>query len=55
MVHRQAALPHHLFQIPVAQLIPAVPADAQQDKGWLEVTPLEGGFGLFQDNDSRRV
>jgi hypothetical protein len=37
----QSSLAHHLLQIPVAQWIPEVPADAEQNEISLEVTPFE--------------
>jgi hypothetical protein len=55
MIYTETALVHHLFQISIAELIPAIPSDAQENKRWLEVSPLERRFALFQKCDSRRV
>jgi hypothetical protein len=41
MVHRQPVLKHHLFQITIRKLIPAIPAHAHENKCRLEVTPLK--------------
>jgi hypothetical protein len=41
MAHFEAALIHHLFKIPIRELIPAIPSDAKENKGWLEVSLLE--------------
>jgi hypothetical protein len=41
MIHRNSALGHHLFQIPVAQRIPQVPPHAQNDNDIVKVSPSE--------------
>jgi hypothetical protein len=41
MVHREAALLRYFLQIPVAEGIPQVPADTQEDDSVLEVPPAE--------------
>jgi hypothetical protein len=46
---------HHLFDIAVRKLVSAIPSDAQQNDARFEVTPLERGFILFQEYDSRWV
>ena len=55
MIYTEPTLSHHLFNISIAELIPAIPSDAKENKGWLEVAPLERGFTLFQEYDSRRM
>jgi len=41
MVHGETALHRYFLQIPVAERIPQVPADTQQDDSVLEVSPAE--------------
>ncbi len=41
MIDSEAALAHHLLKVAVAQGVPAIPSDAQQDDRWLVVAPLE--------------
>ena len=55
VIHFESALSHHLFNIPIGKLVPAVPPDAQKDERGLVVTPLEGGLVMFQEYDSRSV
>jgi hypothetical protein len=55
VIHVEPALAHHLFDIPVRELVATAPSDAQKYDGWLEVTPFERGFVLFQEYDSRAV
>jgi hypothetical protein len=55
VVYRQSALPHHLLQIPIRELVSAIPPDVQQDDRRLELAPLEGGLRMLQEYDSRRV
>jgi hypothetical protein len=55
MIYREAAFVHHLFEVAVGELVPAIPADTQQDDSRLEVPPLERGLMLLQEDDSRRV
>jgi hypothetical protein len=54
MVHSQPTLSHHLFQVPIAEMVSAIPSDAQENDRRLVVTPFERGFILFQDDASRR-
>jgi hypothetical protein len=44
MIHTQAALAHHFFEIPVRELVAAVPAHADEDDCGIEMTPLEGAY-----------
>ena len=55
VVHVEAALAHHLRDIAIRELVPAIPSDAQKDKRWLIVTPLERRLMLLHEYDSRRV
>jgi hypothetical protein len=55
VVHSQAALPHHLLEVTVRELVAAIPPNAQKDDGGLKVTPLERGLMLLQEYDSRKV
>lgn len=41
MVHRDAALSHHFFQIAKAQIVSQVPSYAQKDDGLTEMTAFE--------------
>jgi hypothetical protein len=41
VVNAQSALGHHLFEIAVAERIPQVPADTQQNDLGLKMTPFE--------------
>src|SRR6266536_2452393 len=49
----QSSLEHHLLQIPVAQWIPEVPTDAQQNNLGLKVTPFERGGGIHEIGSSQ--
>jgi hypothetical protein len=42
MVQFEATFLHHFFQVTIRELIPAIPPDAQENKGRLEVSLLEG-------------
>jgi hypothetical protein len=55
MVHAQAALSHHLFEVAVGKLVPAILPHAQQDDRGLEVAPLEQGLMLLHEDDPWRV
>jgi hypothetical protein len=55
MIDAEATLAHHLLKVPVGELIPAIPADAQKDDGRLEVSPFERGLMLIQQYDSKRM
>src|SRR5258707_9723746 len=59
MIDVQAPLEHHLFQISVAERIPEVPADTEQNDLGLEVAPFERGgvheIGSSQFSEYRRV
>jgi hypothetical protein len=46
----QPALEHHFFQITIAERIAHVPAHAQKNDVWLEMTPFERGL-LGQDEE----
>src|SRR5450755_1050428 len=41
MIHVQSPLPHHLFEVAIAERIPQVPAHAQQDDLGFKMTPFE--------------
>jgi hypothetical protein len=56
----QSPLKHHLLQVSIAERIPEVPADTEQNDLGLEVTPFErfGGIheiGSSQFSEYRRV
>jgi hypothetical protein len=55
VIYAQAALAHHLLEVSVRELVAAVPSDTQEDERRLKVTPLERGFVMFQQYNSRRV
>lgn len=55
MVHRESALAHHLLEVAVGELVPAIPTDAQEDDGGLEVTPLKRGLRVLQECDPQMV
>jgi hypothetical protein len=52
MIHRKTALPHHLLEISVRELVSAIPADTEENDRGLEVAPLERGFILYHEYDS---
>src|SRR5215207_7929803 len=54
MIYGKATLPHHLLEVAVRELIPAIPSDTKKDDCRLEVPPLERGFILLQGYDSER-
>jgi hypothetical protein len=41
VIHREPALRHHFLQISVAERIPQIPPDTQNDEDLLEVSPPE--------------
>jgi hypothetical protein len=41
VIHIKPALFQHLFKVSIRKLVVTVPADAQENDGWLEVPPLE--------------
>jgi hypothetical protein len=41
MMNRESSLSHHFFQIPVRELISAIPSDTKKNYFRLEVAPLE--------------
>src|SRR6266496_3018711 len=41
VIDMQSPFPHHLFQITIAERIPQIPADAQQNDLRLKMTPFE--------------
>src|ERR1700730_14397307 len=47
MIHQEPALRHHLLQISVAERVPQIPPDAQNDDDFLEVPPPEQRRPLF--------
>src|SRR5438132_12168144 len=53
VIDMQAPLEHHLLQISVAQWIPQVPADTQQNNLGLEVTPFERLGGIHECRSSQ--
>jgi hypothetical protein len=53
VIHVEPALTHHLFYVAVRKLVATIPSNAQKDDGRLEVPPLEEGFVLLQEYDSR--
>jgi len=55
VTHIQPALTHHLLDITIRKLIPAIPSNAQKYYGRLEMTPLEQGLILLQKYDSKRM
>jgi hypothetical protein len=42
MINAQTALNHHFFETAIAQRIPQMPADTQQNDVGVEMTPCEG-------------
>ena len=55
MIDGESAFTHHLFEVAVGELIPAIPTDTQKDDSGLEVAPLERGLFHFQECDSGSV
>jgi hypothetical protein len=55
VVYVEPTLTHHLLDVPIRKLIPAIPSDAQKYYGRLEVTPFERGFIWLQKYDSERM
>jgi len=55
VIHVESTLFHHLFDVAVRWLVAAIPTNSWKDGRRLEVTPLERGFVLLQEYDSRRV
>lgn len=55
MIHGEAALTHHLFEVAAGELVPAIPTDAQKNKCGFEMAPFERGLMLLQEYDSRWV
>src|SRR5258706_11731422 len=53
VIDMQSPLAHHLLQISVAERIPQVPADTQQNDLGLEVTPFEWSGGIHEFGSSR--
>ena len=47
VVDAQPALAHHLLQVAVGELVPAIPSDAQKNERGLEVSPLERGLVML--------
>jgi hypothetical protein len=50
MIDRESALDHHLFQVTVAERIPEVPTDAQENDLGFKVTPFERTRVLHEGN-----
>jgi hypothetical protein len=55
VIYVEAALAHHLFDIPIRKLVSAIPSDAQKNCGRLEVTLFERGLILLQEYYSGRM
>jgi hypothetical protein len=52
MIEREAALPHHFFEVAIAAGVAQIPADAEKDDLGLILTPLEGiGFSHGQTSE----
>jgi len=46
MIEREAALPHHFFEVAITEGIAQIPADAEKDDLGFIVSPFERiGFG----------
>ena len=41
VIHRKASFQHHFLEIPIAQSVAQIPADAEQDDFSFKLTPLE--------------
>ena len=52
MVHVQTPLPHHLFQVAIAERISQVPADAEQNEVGFVMTPFERVLIVHVGNSS---
>lgn len=52
VVHFEATLVHHLFQIAVGELVSAIPSDTQKNNRRLKVPPFKGGHILLHKYDS---
>jgi hypothetical protein len=52
MIHRETTLSHHLLEITVRKLAPAIPPNAQKNACRLEVTLLERGLMMLHKNVS---
>jgi hypothetical protein len=50
MIHMQATLQHHLFEIPIAERIAQIPANTEENEVGLEMTPLERVLALLAHN-----
>ena len=53
MIDVQAPLEHHLLQVSVAERIPEVPADTEQNDLGLEVAPFERGGDVHEIGSSQ--
>jgi hypothetical protein len=53
MIDMQSSLEHHLLQISVAERIPQVPADTEQNNLGLEVTPFERVGRIHESGSSQ--
>src|SRR5258708_20451805 len=53
LIDMQSPLAHHLLQISVAERIPEVPADTEQNNLSLEVTPFEWSGGIHEIGSSQ--
>ena len=52
MIEREAALPHHFFEVAITEGEAQIPAHAEEDDLGLIVTPLEEiGFGHRQTSE----
>ena len=54
MIDGEAAFPHHLFEVAIGELVPAILTDTQEDDSGFEVTPLEWELILLHEYDSGR-
>jgi len=52
VIDRESPLPHHLFQVAIAERVPQVPAHAEQDDLGFEMTPFERAWIAHEGNSS---
>jgi hypothetical protein len=55
IIYREPPFSHHLLEVAIGERVAAVPADAQEDDGRLEVPPLERGLRMLHEYDSGRA
>jgi hypothetical protein len=51
MIHGEAALPHHLLQVTVRELVSAIPSDTKKDNRGLKVPLIGRGLRLLHEDD----